>query len=59
MYTYIRTCQSCGYKLRSPTQPKDTTSKGFINRKCPKCRSESFDFGSYQNNDPDHDYTTD
>lgn len=43
---YIRTCQSCGYELVLSHEPKDTTSKSFRFRKCPKCKSEAFDFGS-------------
>ena len=51
MRRYIRTCQSCDYELVLANEPKDTTSKSFKFRKCPKCKSEDFDFGSYQGYD--------
>jgi hypothetical protein len=51
MRRYIRTCQSCDYELVLSHKPKDTTSKAFRFRKCPKCKSEDFDFGSYRGYD--------
>jgi predicted nucleic-acid-binding Zn-ribbon protein len=45
--TFIRTCQSCGYRL--VCQPPDSkTWDRYSERKCPKCKSIDFDYGSYQ-----------
>lgn len=46
MKRFVRTCQSCQYELTLSHEPKDTSSKSFRFRKCPKCKSEDFDFGS-------------
>ena len=51
MRRYIRTCQSCSYELVLSSQPKDTSSKSFRFRKCPKCKNEDFDYGSWQGYD--------
>lgn len=51
MRRYIRTCQSCDYELVLSGEPKDTTSRSFKFRKCPRCKSEDFDFGSYRGYD--------
>ncbi len=51
MKRYIRTCQSCDYELVLSSEPKDTTSKSFRFRKCPKCKSEDFDYGSWRGYD--------
>lgn len=44
---YVRTCQECGYELQLANEPK--VINGF--RKCPKCKSEAFDYGSWQGYD--------
>jgi predicted nucleic-acid-binding Zn-ribbon protein len=47
---FKRTCQECGYKLITPTGPGPgaKVTDAYIFRKCPKCKSEAFDYGSYQ-----------
>lgn len=51
MKRFIRTCQSCNYELVLSGEPKNTTSKSFMYRKCPKCKSENFDYGSQRGYD--------
>jgi len=51
MRRYIRTCTCCDYELVSRTEPKDKTSNSFRNRRCPKCKSEAFDYGSWSGYD--------
>lgn len=50
MRQWIRTCQECGYKLAKSEEPSDqrkaSAAYGFV--KCPKCKSEAFDYGSWQ-----------
>lgn len=48
MRQYVRKCNCCDYKLVTSSETKDKTSKSYIYRKCPKCRSEAFDYGSWQ-----------
>jgi hypothetical protein len=48
---YVRTCQACQYKLVTSSETKDKTTASYRNRKCPKCRSEAFDWGSWQGYD--------
>jgi hypothetical protein len=47
---FIRTCQECGVKIESAKgpMPGDHVSNAYVYKKCPKCKSESFDYGSYQ-----------
>ena len=46
---FIRTCQECGYKHETPVGPMPgEASNAHIFRKCRKCRSEAYDYGSYQ-----------
>ena len=51
MRRYIRTCQSCGYELSASTETKDKSTKSYRFRKCPKCRAEDFDWGSWRGYD--------
>lgn len=49
--SFIRTCQSCGYELHCTPPSKDRElSDAYRNRKCPKCKSEDFDYGSERTN---------
>ena len=48
MMQWRRTCQSCGYNLLASIETKDKTRSSYIYRKCPKCKSEGFDYGSWQ-----------
>ena len=44
---FIRTCQECGYKLEcKEPEHKQAASNAYLNKKCPKCKSEAFDYGS-------------
>lgn len=45
---FVRTCQACDYELILSGEPKDASSNSFIYRKCPKCKSEAFDHGSWR-----------
>lgn len=47
---FIRTCQECFYKLESETgpEPGEAVTNAYDFRKCPRCKSEAFDRGSYQ-----------
>lgn len=47
---FKRTCQECGFKLISATGPLpgDKVTNAYTFKKCPKCKSEGFDYGSYQ-----------
>ena len=47
---FVRTCQSCGYKLVC-SPPDSKTFDRYRERKCPKCKSIDFDYGSYKNDD--------
>jgi len=51
---YIRTCQACGFKLDCE-EPLRKDTRAYTERKCPKCKSEAFDFGSWRNDDSDYD----
>jgi len=44
---FIRSCQSCGYRRPSkpPTSYK-SNDESWRYIKCPKCKSEDFDYGS-------------
>lgn len=42
---WIRTCQECGYLLSVEKEPIDKTRPSYLNRKCPLCKSEAFDYG--------------
>jgi hypothetical protein len=46
---WVRTCQVCDYTLNSSTEPSDKTkaSNSYGFRKCPKCKSEAFDYGTW------------
>jgi hypothetical protein len=41
---FIRVCQECGYELKCK-KPDKAPSNSYLNRKCPKCESEAFDYG--------------
>lgn len=58
-YTFIRTCDACGYKLKLAGEPKNKETRSYIYRKCPQCKSEAFDYGSWKHNDPNYDWTKD
>src|SRR6266403_1263850 len=45
---FVRTCQGCGYELKSSSETKDKTRSSYIYRKCPSCKSEDFDWGSWR-----------
>ncbi len=47
MRYWIRRCNSCGYKLKAARETQDKTRTSYIYRKCPSCKSESFDYGSW------------
>ncbi len=51
MKQWVRTCTCCDYKLVSNTEPKDKSKPSYGYRKCPKCKSEAFDYGSWRGND--------
>lgn len=51
MRYWIRKCDSCGYELKATTETQDKTRSSYIYRKCPSCKSESFDYGSWQGYD--------
>jgi hypothetical protein len=48
-WKFIRTCQACGHEQedKDPGWPPKVT-KAYEFRKCKKCKSESFDLGSYR-----------
>jgi hypothetical protein len=45
---YVRTCQACNYELKASVEPKDKSKASFLFRKCPRCKSEAFDYGSWR-----------
>lgn len=46
---FIRTCQECGNRLTSETGPEPgEATQAHIFKKCRRCQSEAFDYGSYQ-----------
>lgn len=51
MKQWIRICQSCGYELKSSSEPKNKSRASYGFRKCPKCKSEDFDWGSWRGYD--------
>lgn len=52
---FIRTCQSCGHRINPPFNeiPKhgEPITDTYRNKKCPKCDSIDFDYGSDKNVD--------
>lgn len=60
---FVRTCQECNHRIRA-NNPQGKPSDRYLNKACPKCGSEAFDYGSEQmvNADLSHanyDYTKD
>jgi hypothetical protein len=45
---YIRTCQECLYKLKSEKEPMNKGTENFDNKKCARCKSPAYDWGSWQ-----------
>lgn len=56
-----RVCQECGYVLITTQPPKfksEAEANKWIERPCPRCKSEAFDYGSnYPPNDFEEDET--
>jgi len=48
---FLRTCQECLFQLFSDSGPLagDKIKDSYLFKKCPRCKSESLDYGSYQN----------
>jgi hypothetical protein len=44
---WTRTCQACGHKQTTDTQPSGCMSDAYANRKCEKCKSEALDYGKW------------
>lgn len=57
-FTFYRTCQSCGAKQKAK-EPNLPLTNSYKNSRCRSCGSRDFDFGSWQNDDPNYDYTKD
>lgn len=48
---WVRTCQSCSYELQSNVEPQNKHKPSYGFRKCAKCGSEDYDWGSWQGYD--------
>ena len=48
---FVRTCQSCDARIKC-ARPEGALTDGYLNRKCRKCGSTDFDYGSLRNVNP-------
>jgi len=55
-YKFIRTCQACGFELDCKGESKRKDTRAYTERRCPKCKSEAFDFGSWRIEGSKFDY---
>ena len=46
---WVRTCQSCNHKKVADTEPVNKYTPAYTEATCRKCKSESYDYGSWRN----------